>query len=185
MAELRKVVQLSAERHQVDRTDIVRPKDVVHLVVSLRVHRKAMTVVGEVVRVLVVARTRLVGQVGGNGLNLTHELITDEGVVSVQIWEIGKSGKIGHVTHVEENIVIAALHLLCQTTKRATVDVTKVSVDDELRTPRLTAGQRLEVVQRTPAVSGTAVVGVPTGGRQIGQVHSVNEHESASGGRRR
>ena len=95
MAELRKVVQLSAERHQVDRTDIVRPKDVVHLVVSLRVHRKAMTVVGEVVRVLVVARTRLVGQVGGNGLNLTHELITDEGVVSVQIWEIGKSGKIG------------------------------------------------------------------------------------------
>lgn len=74
--------------------------------------------------------------------------------------------------------MIAALHLLCQTTKRATVDVTKVSVDDELRTPRLIAGQRLEVVQRTPAVSGAAVVGVPTGGRQIGQVHSVNEHEA-------
>ena len=45
---LRKVVQLGAEGDKVNWPNVVRPEDVVDLLLSLRVHREAVVVVGEV-----------------------------------------------------------------------------------------------------------------------------------------
>ena len=131
-AELEKVVELGAERDEMDGADVDAVEVVVVLAelggVVLVGHAEAVHVVGEVVGGLVVAYTRHVGQSGRYRLNLIHERVAHTSVVRVHV--------VGEVADVQYGVVHAHERLALQTRQRLSVHVAHVAVDGKARRPR-------------------------------------------------
>ena len=99
-------------------------------------------------------------------------------LITFSLIKTGSNPTIGHISDVEQNVVLVILHLLGQSAQCAAVDVAQIAVNDKLWRPLGALGKRLEPVQRAPALVRATVVLVPGVRLQVPQVHSVDEHEA-------
>uniref|UniRef100_A0A2M4DK40 Putative secreted protein n=1 Tax=Anopheles darlingi TaxID=43151 RepID=A0A2M4DK40_ANODA len=113
------IIYFGRKPDKVNRSQI----EAVHHILRPSWHAKTGTVVGEIVFLLVIASTNHVRCVGGDRLNLVHELIAHPGILRIHI--------IRKVSDVYDRIIHVALCVLLQPSHRLGILVAHITEDGE------------------------------------------------------